>query len=82
MNHQDLINKFEYDMVKRGRFKRFLLSLDQTLNVIFWNGSQDETVSSHLYRRISNKKATWFDKLLCIGLRKIDSRHCKKSLGE
>lgn len=30
---------------------RFLLVLDQMGNVLFWNGSQDETISSHIGRK-------------------------------
>jgi len=78
----NLENKFIEDTKKRSRVKRLLLVLDQTINVIFWNGSQDETVSSHIYRRIRDNRATWFDKLLCRGLRRLESKHCKKSLGE
>ena len=43
-----LIEKFERDMEKRNRWYRFLLVLDQMGNVVFWNGSQDETISSHI----------------------------------
>lgn len=74
--------KFEEDMKKRSRVKRLLLVIDQLLNVLLWNGSQDETVSSHLYRRIESGKATWFDKQLCQFLKKLESKHCFKSLGE
>ena len=77
-----LIEKFEKDIAKRSRLNRFLLVLDQMINVVFWNGSQDETVSSHIGRKIANNKATWFDKKLCCFLKKIDYMHCKKSLGE
>lgn len=61
---------------------RFLLVFDQMLNVLLWNGSQDETVSSHIGRRIEAGKATWFDKKLCCLLSKIEHMHCKKSKGE
>lgn len=78
-----LYNKFENDMKKRTRFFRFLLVLDQMGNVLFWDGSQDETISSHLYRRINLKNnANWFDKFLCKILKKIESNHCFKSRGE
>ena len=77
-----LSDKFDRDMAKRGRTMRFLLSLDQMLNVLLWNGSQDETVSSHIGRRIENNKATWFDKKLCCLLSKLEYNHCKKSKGE
>ena len=77
-----LFAKFDRDVQKRSRFMRFLLSLDQMGNVLFWNGSQDETISSHIHRRIENGKATWFDKKLCCLLKKLESNHCAKSLGE
>ena len=77
-----LYTKFDNDVKKRSRWFRFLLALDQMLNVIFWNGSQDETVSSHIGRRIREGKATWFDKKLCCLLKKLEHNHCNKSLGE
>ena len=77
-----MIEKFENDMKKRSRIKRFLLALDQMGNVLFWNGSQDETISSHIHRRIENGTATWFDKKLCCLLKKLEHNHCFKSLGE
>ena len=77
-----LYTKFDNDVKKRSRWFRFLLALDQMLNVIVWNGSQDETVSSHIGRRIREGKATWFDKKLCCLLKKLEHNHCNKSLGE
>ncbi|KLE01881.1 hypothetical protein [Aliarcobacter butzleri] len=79
---QELIKKFENDVKKRSRFMRFLLVLDQLGNVLFWNGSQDETISSHIHRRIESGRATWFDKKLCCLLKKIEDNHCAKSIGE
>ena len=78
----EMIEKFENDMKKRSRFKRFLLVLDQMGNVLFWNGSQDETISSHIHRRIESGKANWFDKKLCCLLKKLEDNHCAKSIGE
>lgn len=77
-----LVEKFENDIKKRTRIKRLLLVIDQLGNVLFWNGSQDETISSHIHRRIESGKANWFDKKLCCLLKKIDNNHCAKSLGE
>ena len=77
-----LTEKFENDIKKRSRLNRFLLTLDQMGNVLFWNGSQDETISSHIHRRIESGTATWFDKKLCCLLKKIENNHCAKSLGE
>lgn len=77
-----LYRKFDRDVEKRSRFFRVLLALDQLMAVIFWNASQDETISSHIGRRINKGTATWFDKKLCCLLKKIESNHCNKSLGE
>lgn len=77
-----LIQKFENDVKKRSRLFRFLLVLDQMCNVLFWNGSQDETVSSHIGRRIQAGNATWFDKRLCCLLKRLEHNHCNESLGE
>jgi len=78
----ELINKFENDMKNRTKGRRFLLVLDQMLNVVFWNGSQDETVSSHIGRKIEKGTATWFDKKHCYFLKKLENNHCIKSKGE
>ncbi len=80
--NQNLIEKFENDKKKRSRFMRVVLALDQLCNVIFWNGSQDETVSSHIGRKIENGEATWFDKKLCCFLKRLENNHCNKSIGE
>ncbi len=77
-----LFAKFDRDAQKRSRLMRFLLSLDQMGNVLFWNGSQDETISSHIHRKIENGKATWFDKKLCCLLKKLENNHCYESRGE
>jgi hypothetical protein len=82
MTHEKLIAKFENDVAKRSRIMRFLLVLDQLGNVLFLNGSQDETISSHIGRRIQAGKATWIEKKLCCLLKKIEGNHCLKSLGE
>lgn len=79
---KELFKKFDSDVSKRSRFMRFLLALDQLFNVILWNGSQDETISSHVGRRIRDERATWFDKKLCRFLNIFENEHCKKSLGE
>lgn len=77
-----LYAKFDNDMKKRNRAMRFLLVLDQMFNVLLWNGSQDETISSHIHRRQLNGTATWLDKKICCLLKKLESEHCLKSLGE
>lgn len=82
MKKEQYIEKFENDMNKRSRTMRFLLVLDQMFNVLLWNGSQDETISSHIGRRIESDKATWFDKRVCKFLRVLEAKHCIKSKGE
>ena len=77
-----LYTKFDNDMTKRTRWMRFLLVLDQMFNVLLWNGSQDETISSHIHRRQEKGIASWFDNALCCLLKKLESEHCLKSLGE
>ena len=77
-----LYKKFDNDMTKRTRLMRFLLVLDQMFNVLLWNGSQDETISSHIHRRQEKHIANWFDKAVCCLLKKFESEHCLKSKGE
>ena len=79
---QELIDKFDRDVAKRSRLMRFILILDQMGNVLLWNGSQDETISSHIGRRIENNTATWFDKKLCCFLKRLENNHCVESRGE
>ena len=81
-NKEALIEKFENDVKKRSWIMRVLLAIDQLGNVLFWNGSQDETISSHIHRRIESGKANWFDKKLCCLLKKLEDNHCAKSIGE
>ena len=82
MNRDELYTKFDIDVTKRTKTMRFLLSLDQMFNVLIWNGSQDETISSHIHRKQMNGTATWFDNKICCLLKKLESEHCLKSAGE
>ncbi len=82
MKQEELYKKFDNDVAKRSRGMRFLLVLDQMFNVLLWNGSQDETISSHIHRKQSKGTASWFDNAVCCVLKKIESKHCLKSLGE
>lgn len=82
MNQVELYAKFDNDVAKRSRLFRFLLVFDQMFNVLLWNGSQDETISSHIHRRQLNGTATWFDNKVCCLLKKFESEHCAKSVGE
>jgi len=71
----NLYAKFDRDMKKRRRWYRLLLVLDQMGNVLFLNGSQDETISSYIGR---TGKLPW----LCKILRKFEHNHCYRSRGE
>lgn len=77
---EELYKKFDRDIQKRKRSLRLLLAIDQLLNVLWWNGSQDETISSNIGRHLDS--VNWFSKLVCRGLRLIESGHCLKSRGE
>lgn len=46
-----LYAKFDKDVQKRTRLMRAILAFDQFFNVVIWNGSQDETISSHIGRK-------------------------------
>lgn len=82
MTKRQYIEKFEKDVKKRSRLMRFLLVLDQMFNVLLWNGSQDETISSHIGRKIEKGDANGFEKALCKFLRKLENKHCLRSIGE
>ena len=77
-----LYEKFDRDVAKRKRWFRALIALDQLFNVVFYNGSQDETISSHIHRRKEKGTATWFDTKLCCLLNKLEYNHCRLSKGE
>lgn len=77
-----LYEKFDADMEKRSRWFRLAIAIDQFFNVLIWNGSQDETISSHIARRQEVGTATRFDNFICCILKKIEQNHCKKSEGE
>ena len=82
MKRKELENKFIEDIKKRGRVKRLLLAIDQFFNVLIWNGSQDETISSHIGRKIRDNRANRVEKWICSLLQELEAGHCKKSLGE
>ena len=77
-----LFEKFDRDVAKRSRLMRAVIALDQLIAVIFWNTSQDETISSCIARRELAGTATWWDKRVCKFLHLFEYNHCKKSLGE
>ena len=74
-----LYAKFDRDEKKYSRIYRLLLATEQWFNVLLFNGSMDETISSKLGRK---EKLNWFEKKLCCLLSKLEYNHCYKSLGE
>lgn len=74
-------NKFDIDS-KRPYLLRLLISIDQFFNVLLWNGSPDETISSHIGRKIKDNKANKVEKIICSILRKLDNNHCLNSIEE
>ena len=82
MIRDDLVYKFEKDVETKSWGYRLLLALDQLCNVIFMNGSQDETVSSHIGRRIENGRALWIERKICAMLQWLETSHCARSKGE
>lgn len=77
-----LYEKFDSDTKKRSRSYRLILAIDQFFNVLLWNGSQDETISSHIHRRKEKGIATRFDNVVCCALSKLEYNHCYLSRGE
>lgn len=77
-----LYAKFEKDVSTKSRWLRALIAFDQLLGVIFWNNSQDETISSKIHRKQSKGESNWFEDRLCCLLSKLEYNHCYKSRGE
>ena len=77
-----LYAKFDDDVATRSRLQRLLIATDQWFGVLFWNTSQDETISSHIARRQDAGTATKWDNFVCCMLKKLEQNHCKKSEGE
>lgn len=79
---KELFAKFDRDVKQLSRFTRVMLAFDQFFNALFWNGSQDETISSHIGRRKADGTETRWDNFVCKCLNKLEYNHCKNSLGE
>ncbi|MGE4399387.1 MAG: hypothetical protein AB7D29_07690 [Campylobacterales bacterium] len=77
-----LFAQFDKDMATKTKLYRFWLAVDQLGNVIFMNGSQNETISSHISRRQEAGTATRLNNFVCCLLKKLERNHCKKSEGE
>ena len=77
-----LYAKFDKDVQNKSKSLRLLIALDQLFGVLFWNNSQDETISSKIGRLQDQGKATWIDNKICCLLNKLEYNHCRKSEGE
>jgi len=77
-----LYSKFDRDVCRMPRWHRFFIAVDQVFAVLFWNTSQDETISSCIGRRIVAGNATWWDKLICKCLTIFQEKHCLRARGE
>ena len=77
-----IYSKFDKDVQTKSKSLRLLIVIDQFFGVLFWNNSQDETISSKIGRLQEQGKATWIDKKICCILNKFEYNHCKKSKGE
>ena len=76
------MDKFDKDIEEFNYIMRLLLATDQFFNVLLWNGSHNETISGNIGRQIKRGDANVASKCVCWGLRKLQSRHCIKSIGE
>jgi hypothetical protein len=77
-----LFTKFDSDVQTKSKGLRLAIAFDQLCGVLFWNNSQDETISSKIGRLQEQGKATWWDNKVCCLLSKLDYNHCRKSEGE
>ena len=77
-----LIAKFDMDVATKPRWLRALIAFDQLCGVIFWNNSNDETISSRIARKQEAGESSWFEDRLCCILSKLEYNHCKVSKGE
>lgn len=77
-----LYDKFDSDVIEHSKGMRLALALDQLGNVLFLNGSMDETMSSHIGRNQEKGISTKFQDKLCCLLSKLEYNHCYKSRGE
>lgn len=77
-----LYNKFDRDIATKSYWLRLAIAIDQVGNVLFLNGSNDETISSNIHRKQEANKSNWFLDKLCCFLSKLEYNHCYKSRGE
>ena len=66
----------------KRRLINILVGFDQFMQVLvyFGNYTSDETISGVIGRKVLNKEANWLEKSICWFLRKLQSKHCVKSI--
>lgn len=76
---QETLNKweqFDKDVAKRSYGKRVALILTQAINVVFLNGSQDQTTSGHIARLQYEGRSKWYHDMICKVLKWLEADHC------
>jgi len=82
LSYTSVLGTLDYIKSDKPYLLKILIASDQFLNVLLFNGSHKETISSNIARQIDSSIATKFQYSICKILRKLESKHCIKSLGE
>ena len=82
LSYTSILGPLDYLESNKPYLLKILIAGDQFLNVLLFNGSHKETISSNIARQIDSSTATKFQYNICKVLRKLESKHCIKSLGE
>ena len=66
----------------KRRLLNILIGFDQFMQVLVYLGNYtpDETISGMIGRKIQNGTANWLEKSICWFLRKLQSKHCIRSI--
>lgn len=69
------------DEIKR-RLVNILIGFDQFAQVLVYAGNYtpDETISGIIGRKVEAGTANKVEKVICWGLRKLEAKHCVKSI--
>ena len=66
----------------KRRLLNILIGFDQFCQVIIYLGAwcPNETISGIIGRKIKNGTANWLEKAICFVLRKLQYKHCIRSI--
>jgi len=69
-------------MIKKSYLLRVLIAIDQLINVILFNGHEDNTISGHVgYKAIYSSKKRWkILELIIDAMFFFDDNHCFNSI--